>query len=129
MKKIYTLLVGLVISLGASAQCTELFFSEYAEGSSSNKYLEIYNPSNASIDLSGYSIFMINNGGSPNNIGFQLYGTLASNEVFVIAADAADSIILASADTSVSYNSVAHFNGDDCVLILKGTDTIDQIGQ
>ena len=129
MKKIYTLLSLMIISFAASAQCTELFFSEYAEGSSSNKYLEIYNPSSSSIDLSGYSIFMINNGGSSNDKGFQLSGTLAANDVFVIAANQADPIILAVADTALAYNSVAHFNGDDCVLLLKGTDTIDQIGQ
>ena len=32
-----------------------LFFSEYAEGSSNNKYLEIYNSSDSEIDLSGFS--------------------------------------------------------------------------
>ena len=36
--------------------CDELFFSEYAEGSSSNKYIEIYNPTGASIDLSNYEV-------------------------------------------------------------------------
>ena len=107
MKKIYFLLVGLIFSMTVSAQCTELFFSEYAEGSSSNKYLELYNPSNSAIDLSSYSIFMINNGGTPNNIGFQLEGSLAANDVFIIAADAADATILALADTVRPYNSVA----------------------
>ena len=33
-----------------------LFFSEYAEGSSNNKYLEIYNPTNEVVDLSGYAL-------------------------------------------------------------------------
>ena len=28
-----------------------LFFSEYAEGSSNNKYLEIYNPSDVTVSL------------------------------------------------------------------------------
>ena len=32
-----------------------LFISEYAEGSSNHKYLEIYNPTNETIDLSGYA--------------------------------------------------------------------------
>ncbi|NQV30214.1 MAG: lamin tail domain-containing protein [Candidatus Marinimicrobia bacterium] len=35
---------------------TDLFFSEYVEGSSSNKAIELYNPTDAAIDLSGYTI-------------------------------------------------------------------------
>jgi len=128
MKKIYTLLSLMIISFTASAQCTELFFSEYSEGSSNNKYMEIYNPSNTSIDLSAYSIHQIGNGGSFTN-DFQLYGTLASNEVFVFSTDQADASIQAVADTALSYPSVAHFNGDDCMLLLNGTDTIDQLGE
>ncbi|MFT4599112.1 MAG: hypothetical protein ACI9WM_001364, partial [Arenicella sp.] len=35
----------MIISLASSAQCSELFFSEYSEGSfGNNKYMEIYNP-------------------------------------------------------------------------------------
>ena len=32
----------------------DLFISEYSEGGSNNKYLEIYNPTDAAISLSGY---------------------------------------------------------------------------
>ena len=128
MKKIYTLLSLMIISLSSSAQCSELFFSEYSEGSSNNKYMEIYNPTNAAVDLSAYSIHQIGNGGSYTN-DFQLYGTLASNAVFVFSTDQADASILAVADTALSYPSVAHFNGDDCMLLLNGTDTIDQLGE
>lgn len=39
----------------AMAQCENLFFSEAAEGSSNNKYLEIYNPTSAAVDLTGYA--------------------------------------------------------------------------
>jgi hypothetical protein len=128
MKKIYTLLSLIVFSFAANAQCTEIFFSEYSEGSSNNKYMEIYNPTNAAVDLSAYSIHQIGNGGSYTN-DFQLYGTLASNAVFVFSTDQADASILAVADTALSYPSVAHFNGDDCMLLLNGTDTIDQLGE
>jgi hypothetical protein len=129
MKKLYTLLSFVLFSFAANAQCTDLFISEYAEGSSSNKYLEIYNPSSSAVDLSGYSLYMINNGGTPNNIGFELSGTLAPNQVYVLANNAADPVILAAADTLLGYNSVCHFNGDDAVCLLKGTDTIDVIGE
>lgn len=128
MKKLYTLILFVFAALAVNAQCSELFISEYAEGSSNNKYLEIYNPTASDVDLSNYSLFLINNGGTANNIGFDLSGTLASREVYILAANQADSIILSKADTALSYNSVCHFNGDDAVMLLKGTDTIDQIG-
>ncbi len=120
---------ALMLNLTAFSQCSDLFFSEYIEGSSNNKALEIYNPTNSSVDLSNYSVFMINNGGSPNNIAFQLYGTLDAYSVFVIGNDAAVAAITGVSDTIKSYNSVVHFNGDDAVCLIKGTDTIDVIGQ
>ena len=50
----------LIWSAGATwAQCENLFFSEAAEGSSNNKYLEIYNPTGADVDLSGLSLIHI----------------------------------------------------------------------
>lgn len=128
MKKIYTILALLITSTLASAQCSDLFFSEYSEGSSNNKYLEVYNPSGASIDLSTYSICLIGNGGTYTNT-FQLYGTLGSDKVFVVSTDQSDpTAILTKADTALSYPSIAHFNGDDAVCLLSGTDTIDVIG-
>ncbi|MDA8886824.1 lamin tail domain-containing protein [Bacteroidia bacterium] len=130
MKKIYTLLAGLILSVAASAQCSDLYFSEYAEGSSNNKYLEIFNPSDSTIDLSDYSIYMINNGGTSNNIGFQLYGNLDAKGLFILSTNQADTAaIMSKADTVFGYNSVCHFNGDDAVCLIKGTDTIDVIGE
>ena len=41
-----------MLALLANAQdCTELFISEYVEGSHNNKALEIYNPTDTDIDL------------------------------------------------------------------------------
>ena len=42
-----------------SISYAQLFFSEYAEGSSNNKYLEIYNPTDEVVDLSLYAFPMI----------------------------------------------------------------------
>lgn len=40
----------------AMSEPTELFISEYIEGSSSEKYIEIYNPTNNEINLDSYSV-------------------------------------------------------------------------
>ena len=39
----------------------DLFFSEYSEGSSNNKYLEIFNPTSQTINLSNYGIAGVRN--------------------------------------------------------------------
>src|SRR6056300_144215 len=111
----------------APAGCNELFFSEYAEGSSNNKYIEIYNPTANAISLSGYTVYQSGNGGSYTNT-FTTSASIASGDVYMIAANAADASILAVADTAMAYPSIAHFNGDDALIMTYGTDTIDVIG-
>ena len=62
MNKFYTLILSvLTFSLGINAQITELFFSEYAEGSSNNKYLEIYNGTSSTISLDNYAFPSVSN--------------------------------------------------------------------
>ena len=62
MKKILLFIVG-VLTLNASAQnCSELFISEYVEGWSNNKALEIYNPTANPINLGGYFVARYSNG-------------------------------------------------------------------
>jgi hypothetical protein len=56
-------------------------------------------------------------------------GTLASGDVYMITTDQADPSIQAAADTSLSFPSIVHFNGDDALLLVNGTDTIDIIGE
>ncbi|MFL6170873.1 MAG: hypothetical protein ACJ711_14470, partial [Ornithinibacter sp.] len=48
----------------SAAASTDLFFSEYVEGSSNNKALEIYNGTGAAVDLAagGYSVQVFSNG-------------------------------------------------------------------
>jgi len=115
------------------AQDNSLFFSEYAEGSSNHKYLEIYNGTGASVVLTNYQIAQSTNGG-----GWQYYHTfpsgssIADGDVWVITTDQADASIQAVADEVLSYPSVVHHNGDDArgLISISGTDTtcIDIIG-
>jgi predicted extracellular nuclease len=50
MKKLLLSIFGFVATLNfAQAQCNELFISEYVEGTSNNKAIEIYNPTSNSI--------------------------------------------------------------------------------
>jgi hypothetical protein len=55
MKHFYTLFILLFISNLSFSQVTELYFSKYGEGSSNNKFLEIYNGTDNDIDLPNYA--------------------------------------------------------------------------
>lgn len=112
----------------ASAAPTELFVSEYVEGSSNNKALEIYNGTAGPVDLAagGYNVQMFFNGNATAGLTINLTGTVASGDVFVLAQASASATILATADQT---NGAGWFNGDDAVVLRKGTTAIDVIGQ
>jgi hypothetical protein len=119
----------LVFALGsARAAPTELFFSEYIEGTSNNKALEIYNGTGAPVNLGtgGYLVQMCFNGSAACSLTIPLSGTVASGDVFVLAQSSASPVILAQADQT---NGSGWFNGDDVVVLLKGATVIDAIGQ
>ncbi|EWT01166.1 endonuclease/exonuclease/phosphatase [Intrasporangium oryzae NRRL B-24470] len=121
-------IIPFVAAPAASAAPTELFFSEYIEGSSNNKALEIYNGTGSPIDLGagGYTVQMFFNGSSTAGLTIGLSGTVASGDVFVLAQATASATILAQADQT---NAASWYNGDDAVVLRKGTTVIDSIGQ
>ncbi len=102
-------------------QTVNLFFSEYAEGSSNNKYVEIYNPSSTTVNLNNYQIKGTNNGTAWGDNGereLALGGNLAANSVYIICTDAADPAIIAKADLALPYESPVHYNGNDAIAIF-----------
>ena len=119
------LVLGGTRATGAS---TELFFSEYVEGTSTNKALEIYNGTGAPVNLAAglYGIQMFFNGSPNAGLTINLNGTIAPGDVFVIAQTTADPLILAQAD---QLSSAGWYNGNDAVALVRGLERIDVIGQ
>ncbi|MEX2230407.1 MAG: lamin tail domain-containing protein, partial [Dehalococcoidia bacterium] len=123
------LFVGSALSAApAVAAATELFFSEYIEGSSNNKALEIYNGTGVAVDLAagGYNVQMYFNGSASAGLTINLTGTVIDGDVFLIAHSSASATILAQADQT---NGAGWFNGDDAVVLRRGTTIVDVIGQ
>ncbi|HEX2293050.1 MAG TPA: Ig-like domain-containing protein, partial [Gaiellaceae bacterium] len=112
----------------AGAVSSDLFISEYVEGTSNNKALEIFNGTGAPVDLTAgaYGISMYFNGSATAGLTINLNGTIAPGDVFVLAHTMADPTILAQAD---QLTSAGIFNGDDAVALRKGIDFVDVIGQ
>ena len=131
MKKNYflTLILAFTVVFVSSAQVTELFISKYAEGSSNNKFLEIYNGTDATISLSDYAFPTVSNAPStPGEYEFWNAFTdgaeIAPGDVYVIAHPSADASILAEADQTYQYLS----NGDDGLALVGGV-TYDAAGE
>lgn len=115
-----------IIPSTVGVPCGDLFFSEYIEGSSNNKVLEIYNPTNQTVDLSDYTIDRYNNGASTNPSVFGMAGMLAPDAVYVISHASADTVFLNQADTT---GGATFFNGDDAVVLAKNGVWLDVIGR
>lgn len=128
MRNLFTFLLTALVSTGLFAQNCDLFFSEYIEGSSNNKALEIYNPTSASADLSNYIVYRANNGATLPSDSLLLTGILDAGEVFVIGNSSADIDIIAESDT---LHTITFYNGDDAIFLVNTItgDTLDIIGE
>mgnify|MGYP001947857664 CR=1 FL=1 len=97
-----------------------VFFSEYIEGSGNNKALEIYNGTDATIELDEYRIAQTNNGSDWKYWHtFPAGATLAAGDVWVLLNSDTDPLLVdfAVADEVLSYPSPVHHNGDDARAI------------
>lgn len=93
MKQFLPFILTLFCMNLAYAQCDELFISEYVEGSSNNRALEIYNPTNRTINLSEYSVGRFRNGSNTFTAGQIPEGhVIEPDQAFVIVIDKRDSL-------------------------------------
>ena len=128
MKKIYVLILAFTASFMSFGQATDLYISMYSEGSSSNKFIEIYNGTGSDVDLANYSVELYSNGASSatNTLTFTAGTMLTDGDVYVIANSNADASITGVADVT---SNVTNFNGDDAVALLNNGTVIDVIGE
>jgi len=152
MKNLLLFLSVIFTAFFASAQTpTDLFFSEYVEGSGNNKALEIYNPTNQAIDLNNYWVARYSNGSSVYTEGgiTHLSGTLQPYKTFVLVngqttstpTSPACSPELQAMATQLdgAYPAPTYMNGNDAIALLKtpngatptptNTIAVDLIGQ
>lgn len=123
------LLFTAVAAFAPSTASAQLLISEYIEGSSFNKAIEVYNAGGLPVNLASFSLRLFSNGAAVPSASVALSGSLASGDVYVVAHASANAAILAQADLISS--SVINFNGDDAVQLFNtvSATSVDVIGQ
>lgn len=111
----------------AETKATDLIISEYMEGSSFNKAIEIYNGTGAAVDLSAYTLELHVNGAIAAGQKLPLSGNLEAGDTFVVHHKDANAAIKAQGD--LVNSTVINFNGDDPVVLRKAGQVVDSIGQ
>jgi hypothetical protein len=141
MKK--TLLFVSLFAAGASfaQDCSELFISEYVEGSGNNKAIEIFNPTSQPINLSGYSIARYANGENFIAAGAEtsLTGVIEANSTFVLvngqtttqgtSPACSPALQLLADQLDNAHPAPTYMNGDDAVVLKKNGVIIDHFGK
>lgn len=133
MKKTLLAIIAIGSSLVATAQlrtpCSELFISEYVEGSGNDKAAEIYNPTSSPINLSNYRLVRYSNGSPTSTDSLQLSGTINPNDVWVLVngqttsqpnSPACTPALQAMADQlGGAYPDPLYWNGNDAFALVK----------
>ena len=113
-------------TLDSSGGTADLFFSEYVEGSSTNKALEIANFTGSSVSLSNYTLKLAFNANSFTTVYNFPNTSIANGDVFVIANSGLDSSCQPQQDDV--NNGITSFNGNDAIGLFKNDILIDIIG-
>lgn len=120
---------------GSANSSNEIFISEYIEGSSNNKAIEIANFTGSTVNLSSYNLRRQGNGSGSWSTQYDLFGTLNSGDVVVVINGNADNaILLSESDIAIPNNSDTNFgeplnfNGNDPVGLFRDDTLIDIIG-
>jgi len=115
------------LCLFTPALAGQLAFSEYVEGSAFNKALEIYNYSQAPVDLARYRIEIYSAGSPTATSTIELDPqSLASQDVWVLAHPYIDPTVLLQVD---QLTDVLSFDGDDAIVLRAPWRIVDAIGE
>jgi len=136
-------IVSVTFKALTNSVATDLFISEYIEGSSFNKLIELYNATSSSIDLSGYKLELYSNGSVTVSNSLILSSTNSVDNVSTILLPGKTAVIYhgsieqkfidsATANGSIRFisSTVINFNGDDAVVLRKTSgEVVDSIGK
>jgi hypothetical protein len=114
-----------ILQCGSAGLCDDLIISEYVEGTSNNKALEIHNPTPFDVDLTPYVMEVYNNGSETPIQSLNLEGVLVSGGVTVLGNPQAAAPII---NQSQALSTVTWYNGNDPIVLRKNGEIIDMMG-
>ena len=114
-----------ILQCGTAGLCDDLIISEYVEGTSNNKALEIHNPTPFDVDLTPYVMEVYNNGSEAPIQTLDLEGILPSGGVHVMGNPQASAEIVSMSQV---LSTVTWFNGNDPIVLRKNGEIIDMMG-
>ncbi|MCF2855866.1 ExeM/NucH family extracellular endonuclease [Pseudoalteromonas sp. SMS1] len=120
-----TLLATAIASMMAPVHAS-LIVSEYVEGSSYNKAIELFNTSESALDLSEYTLKFYFNGKTTSGMTIALEGSLAPDSTHVVVHARASEALRLKAQ---QQKDGSWFNGDDAVTLEHNGVVIDSLGQ
>ncbi|KAA1174433.1 ExeM/NucH family extracellular endonuclease [Marinobacter salinexigens] len=121
-----SLLAAAIGGLLTTTAQASLVISEYIEGSSNNKAIELLNTGDQTVDLTAWELQVFFNGSSTAGLTVDLEGAVEPGSNFVFSHSSAAAEILAVANQTTGAGL---FNGDDAVVLLNGGNVADSIGQ
>ncbi|MDO6638516.1 endonuclease [Shewanella sp. 5_MG-2023] len=118
--------ITLLLATASTAAYADLVITEYVEGSSNNKAIEISNLGDSNIDLDAaqYVLTLYSNGATEPGNTAVLTGNLAAGSSIVYHNAGADEQFKVGIESTVTY-----FNGDDALVLTKDGATIDRVGK
>ena len=114
-----------ILQCGSAGLCDDLIISEYVEGTSNNKALEVHNPTPFDIDMTPYVMEVYNNGSQVPIQSLDLEGVLPAGAVTVLGNPQAAPAIV---NQSQVLSTVTWFNGNDPIVLRKNGEIIDMMG-
>jgi len=131
-KTLFSLSLITIALVGKAQNCSELFISEYVEGSGNSKAMEFYNPTVNTINLSNYRLVRYSNGSSTGSDSSNLVGSVNSFSTFVIANGVgvtsgttatspawSPALQALAQQTDAAYPAPTFMNGDDALVLVK----------
>jgi gliding motility-associated-like protein len=119
-----TIEVTTPISTGGGIVPSNLFISEVTdESTGSLTYVEIFNGTGASVDLSNYKLKFYNNGGTTTSCNNQLTGILNNNSTFVVAVGSSPSSVVTGVRADLTFTSCGGVNTNDNIRLTTNSGT------
>jgi len=120
-----------VLGLSVLSSHANVLITEYVEGGSNNKAIEISNLGTADVDLAagGYKIDLYANGKTETTNGILLQGLLIPGSSIVVYNSGSTDAFKFDAPQGMSDASATYFNGDDALVLSNADGVVDSFGQ